>query len=73
MNNVSDAQDAPRVMNDYRIVQSVDDHISIVSRLSKNILSIVAKKEGMQLWDSDGRYIMYVGRFNESWIQDFVS
>lgn len=73
LNNVSDAQDAPRVMNDYRIVQSVDDHISIVSRLSKNILSIVAKKEGMQLWDSDGRYIMYAGRFNESWIQDFVS
>lgn len=73
VDNVLDAQDAPKIAMDYKILQRNDDHISIVSRLSRNIFSIVAEKAGMQLWDNNGRYIMYYGAFNNSWINDFAS
>ena len=73
VNNVLDVRDTPEVVEDYRIISNYADHISIISRLPKNILSVVADKYNMQLWHDAGRYILYAGLFNQEWIHDFIA
>lgn len=69
---VISAVETPRHNEDYRILNKDIDHVSIISRLPKNIFEIVADKSEMLLWENDGRYIIYDGEFNNSWISDFL-
>lgn len=69
---VLSVQEAPQADGDYRILNKGADHVSIISRLPRNILEIAADKSEMLLWENDGRYIMYNGVFDENWIADFV-
>lgn len=57
---------------DFIIITKAADHISILSRLAKCALGVVADEMCMKLWDSDGEYIIYSGAFNKEWLQDFT-
>lgn len=68
---VNDAIDAPELMSDYRIIKRVCDHVSLISRLPKNIMLTVSDKMQSNLWVSLGKYIIYSGEFSSSWLHDF--
>lgn len=69
---VYDAQEAPVIEDDYKILVKDPTHISIISRLSRNILTIVADSSGMKLWSDGGRYVLYHTEFNSEWLKDFA-
>lgn len=68
---VAEPVDAPEIFNDYHIVKQMSDHVSVISRLPKNIMLAVSDKMQSNLWDDIGRYIFYSGEFRTSWVHDF--
>lgn len=63
--------ETPDTLENYKIIQSTNDHVSVVSRLSKNIFKVVADETGRYLWGDTGKYIIYAGNFEERWLSDF--
>lgn len=70
--HVMGTMELPACDADFRILREDPEHISIVSRLSKNLLSVVADELQAKLWEHNGEYIIYAGIFNEEWLHDFT-
>lgn len=71
VDNVLEIHEVQCVEDDYRIIFNAQNHISLVSRLPRNILSVVADSSGMHLWSESGKYILYTGCFDKAWLSDF--